>query len=271
VYRQYLLSIGKMVIDMKKIYNATFLLLAAIAALSCGNDELTPVYVAQFPGKIVIRSYNALNDSIQVSTNGQLLEIDNYDTFKGDISKDYEFVFYEDQAKNIDIINKVTGEVLKSYSFTEEQPIDTLSFYAKDGIWLEDVLSFQPGVLSGTGRTGYRFIFPTMNRYSNSGYDGPLDAIIKKSNGQVLGTAENITRESFSTFVEFAYAPPPILNIELVKHGTTEPYIAGQPVIVQAVMQNNKSRLIVLDEKADGNGAFTGVEGSVNLVDYFYF
>jgi hypothetical protein len=36
-------------------------------------------------------------------------------------------------------------------------------------------------------------------------------------------------------------------------------------------MSNNKSKLIVLDEKADANGAFSSVDGSLNLVDYFVF
>ena len=98
-----------------------------------------------------------------------------------------------------------------------------------------------------------------------------MDAIIKKVNGQLLGVAENISKDSFSTFVEFPYGSPPILNIELVKHGTTESYVSGQKVLVQIVMQNNKSRLIVLDEKANENGTFTGVDGTLNLVDLFDF
>jgi len=110
-----------------------------------------------------------------------------------------------------------------------------------------------------------------MNRYSNSGYNGAIDAIIKKPNGQVLGVAENITKDNFSNFVEFAFAPPPIFTVQLIKHGTNESYVTGQEIIVQMAMQNNKSRLIVLDEKTNENGIFSGVDGSVNLVDYFDF
>ncbi|MGA9639357.1 MAG: hypothetical protein WBQ70_12755, partial [Flavobacterium sp.] len=121
------------------------------------------------------------------------------------------------------------------------------------------------------GKTGYKFIFPTMNRFSKSGYEGTLDAIIKSLNGVVLGKAENITKEAFSTYVEFNYAPPPIINVELVKHGTTESYRTGQSVIVQLSVQNNKTRLIVLDEKANTDGSFKNVEGTINLVDYFTY
>lgn len=257
---------------MKNIYSVLLLVLAfATLFTGCANEDLTPLYGEQVAGKVVIRGYNALADSIQVLANGEPLKIGTATTFTGRILKDYEFVYYDNAIENIDIVNKTNGAIIRSYSFTAANPIDTISFYQNEGIRIDDVLSFEPGVLSGTGRTGYRFIFPTMNRYSNSGYDGPVDAVIRKTNGQVLATAENITKESFSNYVEFAYAPPPIINAELVKHGTMEPYIPGRQVIVQLVMQNNKSRLIVLDEKATESGAFSGVEGTINLVDYFDF
>lgn len=257
---------------MKNIFNPLlFILLPSIFFIGCANEDLTPFYGQQVAGKVIIRGYNATQDSLKVVANGEPLEISGNNAFIGEIIKDYEFVYYNNAAENIDIINKATGQTLHSYSFTALNTTDTLSFYHNDGIWLDNVFSSKPGILSGTGRTGYRFIFPTINRYSDSGYDGTIDAIIRKANGQVMGIAENITKDSFSNFVEFAYAPPPILNVELVKHGTSESYINGHQVIVQLVMQNNKSRLIVLDEKADESGAFSGVEGTINLVDYFDF
>lgn len=257
---------------MKNIFK-TMLLLLMLAAffMGCSNEDMRPLYGEQVAGKVVIRGYSALKDSVQVLANGKSLKIDGKDTFTGKIINNYAFVYYDNKAEDIEIINKATGEILHSYSFTAKTPNDTLSFYVKDGIYIDKVLSFEPGVLSGTGITGYKFIFPTMNRYSNSGYNGPIDAIIKKTNGQVIGIAENITKDSFSNFVEFAFAQPPIFTVELVKHGTTESYISGQQVIVQMVMQNNKSRMIVLDEKANESGTFSGVEGNINLVDYFDF
>lgn len=257
---------------MKNIFKKT-LLFSSLAALfsSCTNEDMTPLYGEQKAGKVVIRSYNALQDSLQIKVNGTPLEIGEQNAFVGEIVKDYEFVFYDNEAKNIEISNKATGAILYSYNFTAGVPVDTLSFYHNDGIWIDNILSNRPGTLSGTGRTGYRFIFPTINRYSNSGYNGAIDAIIRKTNGQVLGVAENITKDGFSNFTEFAFAPPPIINVELVKHGTTESYVTGQQVIVQMVMQNNRSRLIVLNEKVNESDTFTGVEGVINLVDYFDF
>lgn len=243
----------------------------AIFFSGCSDDDLTLQFPEGIEGRITVTGYSALTDSLQIRANGELIEFNGHDTFKGEISGNYSFVYYTNAGpENIEILNKATGEVIRSYNFTSEVPVDTLSFYANNGIYIDDVLSFQPGTLSTTGRTGYRFIFPTLNRYSNSGYEGALDAIIKRTNGQIVGISENITKENFSSFVEFDFAPPPILNVELVKHGTTDSY-TSQPVIVQMVMQNNRTRLIVLDEKADENGTFAGVEGTINLVDYFDF
>jgi len=256
---------------MKIIRNTLAFTLLASLLTGCANEDMTPLYGEQQAGKVVIRSYNAVEDSLQIRAGGKILEIGTRNAFTGKIMTDYEFVFYENKTEKIDILNKTTGETIKSYTFTSNTPSDTLSFYTTDGIWIDDVLDNKPGVLSATGRVGYRFIFPTLNRYSNSGYDGTVDAIIKKINGQLLGVVENIPKDKFSAFVEFAYAPPPILNIELVKHGTTESYVAGQQVIVQMVMQNNKSRLIVLDEKVNESGTFTGVSGTINLTDHFDF
>lgn len=260
-------------IEMKKILNTKiFFALMVVFFSSCANEDLIPIYGEQKPGKLIIKSYNAIEDSLQLRIDGKMVKIGTRDAFVKKIVKNHEFVFYNNELKNVEIIRKSTGQVLHSYSLIPTKPIDTISFYYNDGIWLEKVLSDRPGVLSmPTGRTGYRFVFPTMNRYSNSGYSGAIDAIIRKANGQVLGVAENITKDKFSNFVEFVYAPPPILNIELVKHGTTESYIPGRQVIVQVVMQNNKSKLIVLNEKSNESGVFTGVDGTINLIDYFDF
>ena len=248
-----------------------FLALMSLALASCTNDEMVPIYGVEQAGKVVIKSYNGLQDSLQVVADGKPLEILTRDAFLGRIVTEYDFVFYDHKTEKVDIVNKATGEILKTYSFTTGKPIDTISFYANEAIWIDSMTGNKPGVLSAAGRTGYRFILPTMNRYSNSGYEGPVDAIIKKINGQVLGVAENITKEDFSDYIEFAFAPPPIITIELVKHGTTESYVTGQQVVFQMVMQNNKSKLVLLNEKADEGGIFTGVEGNVNVADYFDF
>ena len=241
---------------------------------SCTNDAMTPLYGTEtnLPGKVVITGYSALNDSIQININGKLLTIGKKKTaFTKKIETEYQFVYYGDKNETFEVTDKVTKQILHTYNFTAARPIDTLSFFAKENIWIEHVSAIKPGVLTKTGNSGYKFIFPTQNLYSKSGYEGKLDGILRKINGQTVGVVENINKDTFSAFIEFPFSSPPTILLELVKHGTTESYIPGQKVIVVLTMTNNKSKLIVLDEKQDANGAFAGVDGSLNLTDYFVF
>lgn len=248
------------------------LVVSTIIFTACTNENLTPLYGEQKQGKVVIKSYNAMEkDSVQLFVNGVLRKITKKDAFVKKIVDNYEFVFYEKEMKQVEVINKTTGKILNTYSFKADKPVDTLSFYYNDGIWLDNVVSNKPGKLSNTNNTGYRFIFPTINRYSNSGYNGPIDAIIRSYSGNVVVVAKNITKDSFSDFVEFPYSSPTILNVELVKHGTNESYIPGRQIIIQIGMQRNKSKLIVLDEKPDSSGVFNKVEAGINLADHFDF
>lgn len=243
---------------------------AIVVFFSSCEEVAIPYYDEQEPGKIVIRGLS-VTDSIQITANDELLEIDDEDTFKGVIQKDYEFVYYNNANEVLKIIDKQTQTTIGTYTFTTAKPTDTLAFFYKPGIFIDNVYASKPGVLSKQGNTGYKFIFPNLNSYSQSGYDGPIDGIIRNTAGQVLGVAQNITKDNFSTFVEFSFAAPPILKMELVKHGTTESYITGKQVIVTLIMQNNKSQMIVLEEKHDANNVFSGVEGTINLGDFFEF
>jgi hypothetical protein len=242
---------------------------------SCANDELTPLYGNEIgqPGKVVITGYSALSDSIQINVNGKLVALgkDKKTAFTKKIEKEYQFIYFGDQGRTFEVTNKETKQVLHTNNFTVERPIDTLSFFAKENIWIENISAIKLGVLSKTGNTGYKFIFPTQNLYSKSGYEGNLDGILRKINGQSIGKVENINKDQFSSFIEFSYSSPPTILMELVKHGTTESYVPGKKVIVVLTMSVNKSKLIVLDEKQDANGAFATVDGNLNLVDYFVF
>ncbi|WP_264537460.1 hypothetical protein [Flavobacterium sp. N1736] len=242
---------------------------------SCTNDNLTPLYGTETnqPGKVVITGYSALNDSIQININGKLLTIgkEKKSAFTKKIETEYQFVYYGDKNETFEVTNKVTKQIVHTYNFTAQKPIDTLSFFAKENIWIEHVSALKPGVLTKTGNCGYKFIFPTQNLYSKSGYEGTIDGILRKINGQTIGVVENINKDKFSSFIEFPFSSPPTVLMELVKHGTTESYIPGQKVVVILTMTNNKSKLIVLDEKQDTNGVFSGVDGTLNLVDYFVF
>jgi len=254
-----------------KIVKALYFLMAILFLGSCANDELVPYYQQQKPGKLVIRGYNARADSIQIAVNGKVIKIGNKNAFVKNIVKDYDFVIYENEPKNVVITNKRSKEILHSYQITSEQDIDTISFYTKKDLWVGNVLSTKPGVLTKPGNAGFKFIFPTLNKYSNTGYKGNLDGIIRNLNGETVGIAKNIGKDEYSTFVEFPSSLPPIIKMELVKQGTTESYIAGKQVFVIMLMTQDKSRLIVLDEKKADNGQFSGIDATLNLVDFFNF
>lgn len=243
--------------------------------ISCTADEMVPFYSNETnqPGRVTITGYSALSDSLQISVNDKIIEInkDKKTAFVKKIEKEYDFVYYGSQEKTISIINKTTKEVLHTYQFNAQKVKDTISFFAKENLWINNVSRIKPGVLSKTANSGYKFIFPNQSLYSKSGYTGNLDGIIRKINGQVLGTVENINKEKFSPFIEFPFSSPPTILMELVKHGTTESYIPGQKITVIMTMSVNKSKLIVLEEKRDANGNFSGVDGTLNLTDYFVF
>ncbi|MFC0077714.1 hypothetical protein ACFFLS_11735 [Flavobacterium procerum] len=243
--------------------------------ISCSSDELLPFYSDETnqPGRVTINGYSALSDSLQISVNDKIIQInkDKKTAFVKKIEKEYDFVYFGSKEKTFSIINKTTKEVLHTYQFNAQKVKDTISFFAKENLWIDNISRIKIGVLSKPGNSGYRFIFPNQNVYSKSGYTGDIDGIIRKINGQVLGTVENINKDKFSPFIEFPFSSPPTILMELVKHGTTESYVPGQKIIVIMTMSINKSKLIVLEEKADTNGAFSGVDGTLNLTDYFVF
>lgn len=242
-----------------------------ILCQACINEDMVPYYEKQQPGKVVIRGYNAQKDSIQIAVDGKILKEAKIDAYIKKIAKDHEFVFYSDKAKVVEITNKVSKQLLYSYKLTTAKPIDTISFYTKEDLWIENVLSAKPGKITQAGYAGFKFIFPTLNKYSASGYTGKLDGIMRKVNGEVVGVVKNIGKDAYSDFIEFPSSLPPIIRMELVKHNTTESYINGRQVITVMLMLPNKSRLIVLDERKDQSGKFLNVDASLNLVDYFDF
>lgn len=262
---------------MKNKITKAFFLTVILAILgACTNDELTPYYDQRKReiGKVAIHGYNALNDSIQMTVNGKLIEIGkdkNNTAFVKKIEKDYDFVFFNDEVKTLVITNKKTSQILGTYLFTNQTPSSSLYFYSKEDLYIDDVSFLKPGILTQTGTAGFKFLFPSLNKYSGSSYKGTLDGIITKSNGQVLGTVKNISKDAPSDFIEFPFSTPAAIKMELVKHGTKESYITGQKVIVALTMTNNKSKQIILEEKQDANGKFSGVEGVINLADFFTF
>lgn len=252
-----------------KIVKILLFSIVLILCQACINDDMVPYYEQQQPGKVVIRGYNALKDSIQIAVDGKIIKTGKVDAYTKKIVKDYEFVFYGDKDKVVEITNKASKKIIHSYRLTNKNPKDTISFYVKEDLWIDNVLSAKPGKLTKTGYAGFKFIFPTLNKYAASGYTGKLDGIMRKVNGELVGVVKNIDKDSYSDFIEFPASLPPIIRMEIVKHNTTEPYIKDKPIITIMLMTANKSRLIVLDERKDGDAVY--VDASLNLVDFFDF
>ncbi|RWW91947.1 hypothetical protein [Flavobacterium cerinum] len=243
--------------------------MAVLCFTACEKDTFLPYYPSQTRGKMTIIAY--ATDSINIDANAKPLLFDDEDIFIKNINEIYEFVSFDNQDEVLHIKDYQTGLTIHTYTYANAAPRDTISFFYKKDYFIDNVLSFKKGSLSQTGRTGYKFIFPNMGAYSGSTYTGALDAIIRNLSGQVLGVAQNITKEDFSTFVEYPFNPPPVIKVELVKHGTNESYIGGKQIIVEMVMQSNKSKMIVLEETQDESNTFTGVTGSIDLTQYFDF
>jgi hypothetical protein len=241
-----------------------------ICLFSACTNELIPLYENESEGKVIIQAYS-VDDSLQIRANGKNLNINDNTDFIREIKNTYQFVLLDGESRQLDIIRKSDSMVLKSYTFTPENAVDTISFFCKEDLWIDNPLSFAPGKLSSTANCGYRFIFPNMNRYSQSGYKGQIDGIIRSITGQQLAIVENIGQETFSSFAEFSYVTPPILKMELVKHGTTESYIPGRKVFVDMSIQKGKLKLIVLEETAGEDGLFSKVTGSIDLTVYFSY
>jgi hypothetical protein len=251
------------------LVKTVFFVMAVLCFTACEKDTLLPYYPTQEKGKMVIMSYAA--DSINIVANAQLLSFDDKDIFIKDINEIYEFVSFDNQDEVLGIKDYHTGETVHTYRYANAAPLDTISFFYKKDYFIDDVLSFRKGTLSQAGYVGFKFIFPNMGQYSGSSYEGTLDAIIRNLNGQVLAIAENINKNKFSTFAEYPFKSPPVIKVELVKHGTNESYIEGKQIIIEMVMQNNKSKMIVLEETKNESNAFSGVRGSIDLTQYFDF
>ncbi|MGQ3087460.1 hypothetical protein, partial [Flavobacterium sp.] len=70
---------------MKSIFRSLLLFIGAAMVCTGCEDQLTPLYRPQVAGKIVIKGYNAMADSVQVVANGQPIKIGDLTAFKGRI------------------------------------------------------------------------------------------------------------------------------------------------------------------------------------------
>lgn len=259
-------------------------ILLSFALVGCNNALEVQETNFGLVGEISIQGYVLSNnaDSVRIKINNKILEINEDSVFTKSIQNEYEFVNYYDKVipRNIQVISHLSEEVLEEKEFiynnaAVSEILDTVSFFYKaPSIFISDVYKDRPGKLTANNYMGYRFRFPNMNYYSKSGYDGTLDAVITTFLGVPLATAENINPETFSAYVEFdtSLAIPPLLNLEIVKHGTAESYLSdGSPIKIVLPVESGKSKLVLLEETVDASGNFTGVSASTDLRNYFNY
>ncbi len=259
----------------KSVLKISLSLALLFGVIACQSD-LEPQDHSDVAGTFVIKGY--ATDTVYLKVGDMFLENREETKFIKEIDLEYKFVYQNGEAQSIDVLSNESGEEIITYSFTAEAPTldnyitrNTIAFLYTPDFLMKNVYNFEPGELSASGNVGYKFMFPAMNKISNSGYIGALDGIITNYvTKEQLAVVENITTDNFSDFVEFPYSSPNIIEMELVKHGTTESYVEGETIIVQMIMKKSKSRLIVLNETSDSNEAKGfRVTGNMDLTSYF--
>lgn len=269
----------------KNIAKITLGLCIGLNFIACSNTDLEEQTLPLL-GKVTVEGF-ALDISVQVKEDGTLLQeagSSENTEFTEDVILNFEFT-HTNQPKIIELLSyqddKQTS--LKNYSIDPPEEaqtelgenafstFDKITFFLTPDMLLDDVFQHSPGVLTNPDNVGYKFMFPTINRISKSGYEGTLDAIITSFRGQELGVVENINTETFSNFIELPYGAPPFIYIELVKHGTTESYISGETIKIRKIIKKNTSGLIVLNEVANDDGSFKEVSTSIDLTTYFNY
>ncbi len=259
-----------------------FIILGAIVVMlifhSCEDSLTNHVYYFGFIGTITFTTYAAEGDTLQIVYNDSA-----YATYTMKNSLEYDFIKYYEKESDLDfyIINKSTTDTIHTYSFSfiddDDQSADGIvSFYYKsNGIFIDSTSFISAGVLSDTKNDfGVRFMFPNMNYYSNSSYEGTVDVIISDNGtGDEIDTVEDVSTDAFSDFVEFPYssATSGLVDLQIVKHGTSESYLDdGSDVIIEAwKITQAASKLFLIEETADDNGNFSGVESTLSLTTIF--
>ncbi len=266
---------------MKHILSITACILVGLVLFqSCEKDLEENEYNFGFEGTIFFNSYAVKGDTLQVVVNDSVYST----TFSLLKSFEYGFVKYYGVEKDlkVSIVNQNTLDTVHTYNFSfvddeGQVAIDTTSFYYKsNGTFIDNAMDIEAGTLSdSSNNVGLWFIFPNMNYYSHSSYEGTVDVIIADwLTGEAIDTAENVGADAFGDFVEFSYSSAilaGLVNLQIVKHGTGESYLDdGSDVTIEKWQTiQATSKLIVLEESADDNGSFEGLEANIDLATVF--
>ena len=283
-----------------KLMGVAFIGLNILACTSNTLEIEDELYSKVVKGYLGFKGY--ATDSIQFRVDGYNLKKEHrvassvvgwLDAYQGDFdfSESYDqFVFtYVNGEKTLEIVSKKDQNVLYTtvlkapevvlnegkYDEEPTEPIIIPSFFASTGAFLENVEEqYAPGVLTDPANVGFKFMFPNINYFSKAGSKaGDLEVLITNASDKELARVALKEGNTFSEFVEFPFTDTkglPYVYITVVKHGTTEPYIAGLEKGVKGISLNTSS-LILLEEVANKDGSFKGISALIDLMDYFDF
>lgn len=242
-----------------------FIVLLSLSA--CTDDELQSYDVGQKPAEINIKGFSN-PDVLQLRLNGEPVSIGGNTSYTNNITTQLKFVLDKGETNKLGIYNNNTGAEIKTFNINYDnvEQYKTLNFFNLPGIFLQ-ASAVKPTV--NLGKVGYVFIFPNIGEFSGSSLEG-VKGILKRDNGTVLATFEEIGKKSFTTvqvYNNFNTSAP--VYLDLYKPGTTEPYTTSNPIKVtlkQVYINNDRVNMIVLQEKQE-NGTWT-VKGDIDVADY---
>lgn len=246
---------------MKK---ARALLLALLVVATSCESELTNEFdVAQKPAKVSIKGFSA-PDAVEIRLNGKPVIINSKSYYTQNIQTTLNFVLDKGEKNPLNIYNHETGAPIASYEITYDNLADYKDFYFFNlpGIFLE-VYAVKPTI--NLGKVGFEFLFPNLGEFSGSELE-TVKGVLKRENGVVLATFENIGKDNFSEFKTYNFfsTTAPVF-LELYKPGTTDPYTGTNPIKVK-IIQTYGVNMIVLQEKLE-NGSVV-IKGDIDIADY---
>lgn len=239
------------------------LALLMLAISSCENELTKEFDVAQKAGTVNIKGFSTPG-AVELRFNNEPVLINGSSFYSDNIETTLRFVVDKGESDVLSIYDNETGNERAKYEITYDNIADYKDFYFFNlpDIFLE-VYAVKPPV--NLGKVGFVFLFPNLGEYS--GYDlENVKGVLKKENGTVLATFENIGKDDFSELKVYSFfsntAP---VFLELYKPGTTEPYIGTTPIQVQ-IIQTIGANMIVLQEKLE-NGMVV-IKGDIDVADY---
>lgn len=246
---------------MKK---ARALLLALLVVATSCESELTNEFdVAQKPAKVNIKGFST-PDAIEIRLDGKPVIINENTFYTQKIETTLNFVLDKGEKNPLAIYNHETGTQIAIYEITYDNSADYENFYFFNlpDIFLE-VYAVKPTI--NLGKVGFKFLFANLGEFSGTQLES-VKGVLKRENGAVLATFENIGKDDFSEFkiYNFFSNTAPVF-LELYKPGTTEPYTGASPIKVQ-IIQTYGVNMIVLQEKQE-NGTVV-IKGDIDIADY---